>query len=210
MHNLCKYNWNSYNFKPNITEPYQIQESIGIGAKTSRLERTSKDFCRRMPSSAAMPMSPTCGVKWTPAAPWLIPLSASSFLWYYSMAYPWTGPKVCAGLKLYCLSISSSLSGPMTIKCIVAWFVFLGSSGNSNNKKNIKRHIVSPPCQRNAQPEKKAENNNKRLNMQNKMQYVYCLAIWQQATTNSPRPLELTLWGRGICFPAFSLRSSHP
>lgn len=115
MHNLCKYNWNSYNFKPNITEPYQIQESIGIGAKTSRLERTSKDFCRRMPSSAAMPMSPTCGVKWTPAAPWLIPLSASSFLWYYSMAYPWTGPKVCAGLKLCCLSISSSLSGPMTI-----------------------------------------------------------------------------------------------
>lgn len=80
-------------------------------------------------------------------------------------------------------------------------------------KKNIKRHIVSPPCQRNAQAEKKAENNNKRLNclnMQNKMQYVYCLAIWQQATTNSPRPLELTLWGRGICFPAFSLRSSHP
>ena len=49
------------------------------GCKNSRLERTSKDFCRRMPSSAAMPMSPTYGVKWTPAAPLLIPLSASSF-----------------------------------------------------------------------------------------------------------------------------------
>ena len=45
------------------------------GCKNSRLERTSKDFCRRMPSSAAMPMSPTYGVKWTPAAPLLIPSS---------------------------------------------------------------------------------------------------------------------------------------